>query len=58
MGENELIKNGTDHVDDGRRDVIVGAICGQVAELYLAELIQVADFIKSVRAARKYMVGA
>lgn len=42
-------------MDDGRKDALIDEISQQMQDMYLAELIQVADFIKGLRAARKFM---
>lgn len=41
-------------MDDFRRDVIIDVIHNQIEKLYLAELVQVADFISSLRSSRKF----
>lgn len=42
-------------MDDGRNDMLISKIADQLPGLYLAELVQVADFIRGIKAARKFL---
>ena len=42
-------------MDNGRNDVLISGITDQLPELYLAELVQVADFIRGLKSARKFL---
>ena len=42
-------------MDDGNREVLIAGIVNQIPDLYLAELVQVADCIQGLKAARKFM---
>lgn len=44
-------------MDNGRNDVLISGITDQLPELYLAELVQVADFIKGLKTARKLLAS-
>lgn len=39
-------------MDDGRHEALVAGIINQVPDLYIAELIQLADYIRGLKAAR------
>lgn len=42
-------------MNDGRNDIMISQIQAQVSGLCLAELVQVADFIQGLKAARKFL---
>ena len=42
-------------MDDGRQEMLVAGIVNQIPDLYLAELVQVADFIQGLKLARKFL---
>lgn len=42
-------------MDDGRNDIMISQIQAQIPNLYLAELVQVADFIRGIKAARRFL---
>ena len=44
-------------MDDGRHEILMTGIINQIPDLYLAELVQVADFIKGLKTARKFMAS-
>ena len=45
-------------MDDARYDVLITQIEAQLPELYLAELIQVADFVRRLKASRNFTTSA
>lgn len=42
-------------MDDGRGEVLISNIINQIPDLRMAELVQVADFIQGLKAARKFL---
>lgn len=42
-------------MDDGRQEVLAAGIISQIPDLYLAELVQVADFIQGLKMARNFL---
>jgi hypothetical protein len=43
------------YVIDEKYDMFISEIVNQLPDLYLAELVQVADFIRGIKAARAFL---